>query len=371
MFRNPQGKILRHMFDHAVIHGLDDAPAAEKGYIFLLMSASGMPAQPDGSYATNGSMRIQFPDLPAAFDALRSRGYLAEPNPPEATIAGTLVPELKELLRAHNLPVSGKRAELIDRLLPALSEDEFAELAEKHRICYPSALGFEMIYSLYDLWERRQIDLIDALQSGNIDQINVAIKRMPYKAGFWDDSLNNSYLSSQILHKFSGVSSPYVTAAYVCPDTPEFYIRKISDDAQQEIIESRRTLRKNIFYDKLAQYRACGAKQVRWDSCGRSSMCDALDGKIFSIDQIPQFPVFPDCTCSVSPIYEPLNLDAKPIVIPVTIKAAPQVQPHVPPRPIFAPLPDPDPALPKKRHTGWIIFGIATAIVIAILLFFA
>lgn len=305
MFRNPQGKILRHMFDHAVIHDLDDVPAAEKGYIFLLMSASGMPAQPDGSYATNGSMRIQFPDLPAAFDALRSRGYLAEPNPPEATIAGTLVPELKELLRAHNLPVSGKRAELIDRLLPALSEDEFAELAEKHRICYPSALGFEMIYSLYDLWERRQIDLIDALligrTTGNLDAIYDALRHTSTGVGFWDDSVSTPSQNRNTL--CTALAMPTIETAFVSlvGFQPEFNIRSI-----EQVMHSAPT----------------------W-----------------------------------------MNSDSKPYLFAPQNSVSDSIQTT------FAPLPDPDPvssSVPReKSYTGWIVFGIIAAVVVAILLFFA
>lgn len=402
MFRSPQGKILRHMFEHPVVHDLADAPASEKGLIFLLMSIAGNPLQPDGTYSANLSVQAQFPDFRSAIDALRSRGYLVEPLPREELLSTIVVADLKALLKSHNLPVGGKRAELVARLFPVLTDEDIAQLRETHSFCLPSSLGYEMIYSLYDLWERRQLALMDAIQTGDIDSINIAIKRMPYNTGFWDDSSNNFSVSSHILHRLRGVSSPYVAIGHICPGTPEFNIRKISEDAQQEIIESRRILRTNTFYDKLAQYRACGAKQVRWDSCGRSTKCDALDGKIFPIDQIPQFPICPDCLCSVMPIYElpnfdrPLSVDSKsvgslgsfsqtppsasayaapapqkPIFDSPRISYVPQKSVSDPPRAVFAPLPDPEPAPPKERHTGKIIFGIVVAIVLIILLFFS
>lgn len=368
MFRNPQGKILRHMFDHAVIHDLDDAPAAEKGYIFLLMSASGMPAQPDGSYATNGSMRIQFPDLPAAFDALRSRGYLAEPNPPEATIAGTLVPELKELLRAHNLPVSGKRAELIERLIPALSEDEFAELAEKHRICYPSALGFEMIYSLYDLWERRQIALMEAISSGNNEAILDAYKHMPNSVEFWDDSPTAAPIFHANLQQLSNFSLTSSAFAFLCGFSPEFNIRELPAALRASSVYTRIT-----FVQSLDHYRASGLTKVRWHSCGFSAACDALDGKVFYIDSVPDCPVCPGCSCWVTGVVElpgeniPVAGGSTRPAKPVPSRSSVSFKQYT-----FSPLPDPDPAsVPReKNYKAWIVFGIIAAIVIAALFFF-
>lgn len=304
MFRNPKGKILRHMFEHPVIHDLADAPSAEKGLIFLLMSASGMPALPDGSYATNGSMKIQFPDLPAAFNALRSRGYLAEPNPPEATIAGTLVPELKELLRAHNLPVSGKRAELIDRLLPALSEDEFSDLAEKHRICYPSALGFEMIYSLYDLWERRELALLEAVKARNLNAINQAMAHMPHSIGYWDNVHIQATVSARSLRMLNGVTDPYVALAYICPYATEFFIHPRLPRTNEEVLASHDALNSNIFEEDLATLRLMNIKRVKWVSCGLSSKCDSLDGIIFQIDNVPHAPLCPGCSCWITAVIE-------------------------------------------------------------------
>lgn len=315
MFRSPQGKILRHMFEHPVVHDLADAPASEKGLIFLLMSASGMPAQPDGSYSTNGCMRYQFSDLSAAFSTLRSRGLLAEPNPPEVTISETLVPELKELLRAHGLPVSGRRAELIDRLLPALSESEFAELAEKHRVCYPSELGFEMIYSLYDLWERRQIDLIDALLigrlTGNFDAIYNALRHMSFGIGFWDDSVSTPFQDRDTLRTALAMPTIGTAFSHLVGFSPEFNIRSIEDVMHSAPL---------------------------W----------------MNSDSKPY-----------------LSAPQKPIFDSPRISYVPQKSVSDPPRAVFAPLPDPEPAPPKERHTGKTVFGIVVAIVLIILLFFS
>lgn len=233
MFRNPQGKILRRMFDHAVVHDLAGASSTEKGYIFLLMSAAGNSACPDGSFATNGSMQIQFPDLPAAFNALRSRGYLVDPLPLEELLPTVVVSDLKVLLKSHGLPVSGKRAELVERLLPALTDEDVAHLRETHSFLLPSPLGYEMIYSLYDLWERRQIAVIDALLAstltGNLDALYTALSHMPHNVGFWDDSVCIRAVSSSQLR--TAYQMPSFESAFTllagCP--LEFNIRSIDE----------------------------------------------------------------------------------------------------------------------------------------------
>jgi len=360
MFRNPQGKILRRMFDHAVVHDLAGASSTEKGYIFLLMSAAGNSACPDGSFATNGSMQIQFPDLPAAFNALRSRGYLVDPLPLEELLPTVVVSDLKVLLKSHGLPVSGKRAELVERLLPALTDEDVAHLRETHSFLLPSPLGYEMIYSLYDLWERRQIALMEAISAGNTASISASYKHMPSSVGFWDDSPTASPFFPGKLQQLSDFSSPSSAFAFLCGFSPELNIRELPKALYVSSVYTRAA-----FARSLEQYRASGLKKVLWHSCGASEACDALNGKVFRINNVPDCPVCPGCSCWVTGVVE-LPGEHVPVTgnAPRSAKSASPRSSSAFKQYAFAPLPDSDPVVPHKRHPIWLILGIVIAIVI-------
>lgn len=360
MFRNPQGRILRRMFDHAVVHDLAGASSTEKGYIFLLMSAAGNSACPDGSFATNGSMQIQFPDLPAAFNALRSRGYLVDPLPLEELLPTVVVSDLKVLLKSHGLPVSGKRAELVERLLPALTDEDVAHLRETHSFLLPSPLGYEMIYSLYDLWERRQIALMEAISAGNTASISASYKHMPSSVGFWDDSPTASPFFPGKLQQLSDFSSPSSAFAFLCGFSPELNIRELPKALYVSSVYTRAA-----FARSLEQYRASGLKKVLWHSCGASAACDALNGKVFRINNVPDCPVCPGCSCWVTGVVE-LPGEHVPVTgnAPRSAKSASPRSSSAFKQYAFAPLPDSDPVVPHKRHPIWLILGIVIAIVI-------
>ena len=62
-----------------------------------------------------------------ALDRLLQGGYL-EVSDLEGNISLRTVPELKEILSAHKLKVSGKKSELVSRLMDSLPEQKLREL---------------------------------------------------------------------------------------------------------------------------------------------------------------------------------------------------------------------------------------------------
>ena len=224
MFRNPNGKMLRNIFNHATLHDLSDVSPFEKGLIFLLMSIAGNSSSPDGKYGFNGAMQIHFPNATEAIDALRSRGYLVDPLPLDALLQEVTAPEIKELLKSHGLPVSGKRDVLVERLLPVLQPTEIAALHAKHDYWLPSDLGFEMIYSLYYLWECRQLALLDALAAKDIKAVESAGTCMPTDSGYWDDTPVPRNLSETTQKLIFDASSAGIAFQWVCGYRPEIFI---------------------------------------------------------------------------------------------------------------------------------------------------
>lgn len=303
MFRSANGKFLRHMFEHPVVHDLSSLSSYEKGLIFLLMSITGGNTSAEAGYSFNGPMCAQFRDPSAAISDLRNRGYLSDALPFNALVDNMTVQHLKELLRAHELPVSGKRAELIERLAPVVTDADLADLRKAHDCWYPSALGFEMIYSLYDLWERRQLALMDALAAGNRDAICAAYQHMPYIIGFWDDSKHNYVPDAKKLSDVSGVQNSSAAFWYLCGFSPEFCIRSISD-CGDNFDDAVLQIRRNSCTRELSEYRARSIKKVEWHSCRSCHECVERDGKIYPVDNVPTCPVAPGCYCHLSPVYD-------------------------------------------------------------------
>lgn len=224
MFRNPNGKMLRSIFDHAALHDLSNQPSSEKGLIFLLMSIAGNSCSPDAKYGFNGSMQIHFPNALDAINALRVRGYLVEPLPLDVLIKEVTAPEIKELLKAHGLPVGGKRDVLVERLLPVLQPDEIEALRAKHSYWLPSDLGFEMIYSLYHLWECRQLALLDAFASKDAKEVECAGACMPTDPGYWDDTFVPRTLSETSQKLIFDAPTAAIAFQWLCGYRPEIFI---------------------------------------------------------------------------------------------------------------------------------------------------
>lgn len=303
MFRSANGKFLRHMFEHPVVHDLSSYSSYEKGLIFLLMSITGGSTSAEAGYSFNGPMCAQFRDPSAAIADLRNRGYLNDALPFSALVDNMTVQHLKELLRTHELPVSGKRADLIERLAPVVTDADLVDLRKAHDCWYPSALGFEMIYSLYDLWERRQLALMDALAADNHDAICAAYQHMPYIIGFWDDSAHNYAPDAKKLSDVRGVSNTAAALWYLCGFSPEFNIRNTSgldNNFEEAVLQIHRNARGR----ELREYRAQGVKKIEWHGCRSCHECADRDGKVYPIDKVPICPVGPGCYCHLSPVYD-------------------------------------------------------------------
>lgn len=83
---------------------------------------------------------------------LLNNGYLRKPSV-EETFARYKVPELKQKLSDRNLKVSGRKAELIDRLITALSDTEITAETESDNRYFLSDKGLKHYYDNIDLEE--------------------------------------------------------------------------------------------------------------------------------------------------------------------------------------------------------------------------
>lgn len=187
MLRSLKGKVLCNVLNHQVYHDLSLWSREEIAYVFLLMSVSGNHASPDVAFGFNGAMQIRFPDARKAISALKCRGYLIEDLPLDYLMEDVKVPEIKAYLKAHALPVSGSRSVLLQRLLPVLSPQELSTIKSSHSRWFPSAYGFQILYSFYHLWDTRLLNFCNALVSHNTNQINVSrdalFSLIPYTIG--------------------------------------------------------------------------------------------------------------------------------------------------------------------------------------------
>lgn len=377
MFRNPNGKVLRRVYDHRVPHDLSNLSSTEKGYIFLLMSMTGMPYV-NGVYERNGSMQIQFPDAHVADEALRSRGYLVEPTPLDELIERAIVPELKELLHSHGLPVGGKRAELVERLMPVLTDEDIKYLREKHSFCLPSDLGYEMIYSLYDLWESRQLAVLDAIKNNDLNAVHDALayipdtfsfftENLPQAVGFWDDSkIERPPFSDYQRDLIGSTAHPVTIFTRLCGFPLEFYFQQIPYSELSLSIVREQDLR-DRYFENIEHYRKSGFTKVRWISCGTSPQCDALDKKFFYIDDLPSWPVCRGCSCDLSAVVELPGED-----VPAISSRHPEHTPTTPIQPIRftppqSPTPTPSPSNPEEKEHLFLIpclIGLAIIVIV-------
>lgn len=379
MFRNPYAKVLRRIYDHRVFHDLSNLSSTEKGYIFLLMSMTGMPLE-NGIYGRNGSMQIQFPDAHAADEALRSRGYLVEPTPLDELIDRTVIPELKELLRSHGLPIGGKRADLVERLMPVLTDDDIKKLREKHSFCLPSDLGYEMIYSLYGLWESRQMAVLDAIKNNDLNAVRDALAYIPstfsfftgnltQAVGFWDDSKTaRPPFSDYQRDLICSTAHPVTIFNHLCGFPVEFYFQEIPYSELSLSVVREQELR-DRYYKEIEHYRRNGFKKVRWISCGTSPQCDALNEKVFYIDDLPSWPVCRGCSCELAAVVELSGEN-----IPAISSRHPEHTPSAPVQttrstPSQPSIPALSPRKEKKEHLFLVPCLVALAIILVIFWF--
>ena len=106
-----------------------------------------------------------------AVTLLDERGYLCSAMPLDVLWDNMTTSALKDELKARGLAATGNKAAIVSRLASALNESELSHLLEKYAVWYPSDLGFELLYSFYLLFERREKALIDALLVSNRDRI--------------------------------------------------------------------------------------------------------------------------------------------------------------------------------------------------------
>lgn len=198
--RSPYGTALCLMFDHAVPCDLNGADSEELRLLNLLMRLAGNNI----GYERSGITSILFPNMDADIDALRTRAYLVEPMPMDALFKRLTIADLKTLLVAHGLRVSGKRADLLNRLLPVLTDDELVRLQIEHAAWWPSDYGYEMLYSYYFHWEEREWAVINAIANNNIPAIINTVREL-YQAYPDDEEIhaNEDYIRS-ILDVYNG-----------------------------------------------------------------------------------------------------------------------------------------------------------------------
>lgn len=90
--------------------------------VFLSVYGKASPIRNANDYQRYLLYECGIRDCPAYHRALIDEGYLAA-STIEARIGAFKVDELKQMLSAKGLPVSGRKAELIERLLPVADED--------------------------------------------------------------------------------------------------------------------------------------------------------------------------------------------------------------------------------------------------------
>lgn len=150
-------------------------PEGETGRQFTIGVESLVPlrkstwsADAVSAYATNyllsrfhgGANLFQFHDHPIYADRLgRSpelvlqeflRDDLLRPlNPGEAVDQNLKVTELKEILKSHGMPVSGRKADLVERVLPLVGSDETLIAASKSPNYTVTAKGLNRLATFY------------------------------------------------------------------------------------------------------------------------------------------------------------------------------------------------------------------------------
>ena len=172
--RHPNAVALRPMMEHTELHDLSGANPNELRLLHLLMRLVGNPV----GYERSGITSILYPNIASDIDQLRAHGYLLEPLPLDLLMTKVTVPDIKELLRAHSLPLGGKRADLVERVTPVLTADEIAALRNRFAFWLPSDYGYEMLYSYYTLWEQREWALANAIVNNSVPQITAAMEAL-------------------------------------------------------------------------------------------------------------------------------------------------------------------------------------------------
>lgn len=311
MLRSPKDKVLREIFKHANQHDLPDWPPFELHLLFLLMSIAGMDAHAP-QYGFHGYMPSCFPDPVKAVALLGERGYLCNAMPLDVLWDNMTTSALKDELKAHGLATTGNKAALVSRLASALNGSELSHLLEKYAVWYPSDLGFELLYSFYLLFERREKALIDALLANDRDGIRTAydaiFECIPFRPGV---SIGAADVHDRVNKPLSHVAdSATASEAFhaLCGFKPAFYIIDMQQPSPDDEALARHQARLEQTVQELAQYKARGRKKVRWIT-GKPDgkdceICRARNGKEYLIDEAPPCPAHIGCRCCYAPVID-------------------------------------------------------------------
>lgn len=166
-FRHPDAVALRPMALHQVWHSLTRAPSEELMLLHYLMRITGMSCGSE----RRGVVAALFGTEEDRIGELRRRGWLMYEMPWRMLLESLATDELRMLLRRHSLPVTGLKADLIERVRRVLTTEEAAELRRTHSVWVPTAMGYEMLYSYYVDWEEAQKRVIGAIFDADVERV--------------------------------------------------------------------------------------------------------------------------------------------------------------------------------------------------------
>lgn len=127
-------------------HNEPDIPPLQGDYaktVFLWAFSKPSPIRVDNSYAAYFLYECGIRDCVKYHQKLIEEGYLIEAEPGEVLNSFKL-PELKEMLKELDQPVSGKKAVLIDRIIENV-EDDFLRIHCPEKMYKPSAEGMSFL----------------------------------------------------------------------------------------------------------------------------------------------------------------------------------------------------------------------------------
>lgn len=165
--RHPDAVALRPMNECTDRQDLSHAPREELLNLHYLMRIAGNAV----GYEQQGITEIWFGGGNARTDELKRLGWLMYETPWRVLLQSMTLDELRVYLRRHGLPVTGLKADLIERVRKVLTPSEVSEIRSAHSTWVPTALGYTMLHSYYLEWEIREQVLIKAVLDRDVEEI--------------------------------------------------------------------------------------------------------------------------------------------------------------------------------------------------------